>query len=965
MEKAKLVDTFIFPPPYGLASNWSRLPAPTLLPATSAAAHVLQTKVKTVPQRRQTGRERGREQARADALQAKQLSTGHLLCRVSPKPSVPAGGPLAAQLSQCWDTGGGSRSRAPADSSSGEDNREDQVPDVQGMRIRLEIHSPPAEAQREPAAGPRQGDMGKAAERESERRDGPPGQPRGLDEGPSLESLLPGNKPRSRKPDPLTPPPLPLLLSISPSSCTVPACTLNGPLCTSSSSSSSPSSSQPLAAAASSSSSSRHWAPPKGFWRLARPETLLLNGLGPRHAPAPPPAPPRDGGQKTEATSTSAAVVAVAAAAAVADGDADLFRFKHSDSLERYFDKHERTQREAGGGRRRTGSLESLSSLSPQSEPAAGVREQAEAKPRVCGRPKVRGRRSNREEREPGSRDSAGHTEADGKEEPKVSSLGDPGARSRRYGCSRVRFEDESETEAGSRLLDLLRERGRPGKTPEDPGKTRLKGTMVPDSADNAGSGSDEGWGHRSTSAPVPQSRQEEVISSTATATTSITVIKEIIVVVQKCEACGSIQPLTVTFAGAFVLGESEERGSGWRGSGFGKLRRRSLKGQSRLESGHGPYGPSWAQRRNSNPRNRTHPGRAVSFAPGSPVDLEHSVCEAPGGPTREPSRPPLPIKSALKSKNRSPAGRSSVQPQTAANQMGVEGCGSQHADLPESPETRREGPLTQGTPTTASLVPCIRPSSLKYCTARLTPDLPPAEHWDATPDGPARAEDLRSELLRAEHLKAEAQWEYIVDAPRKATGEHDGRPKLSLRRFFSSLGLNSVGKLVKGPRSSSMEQLSQPAGPRGALGAPGGVSPSPSPTRRPQHPVHIQRTPSLQSLHTVLPLAQLRKACSVQSLERRTERSTVLGEVQIPHGPAPSPVSSTQVELCGGLSAEDDPVLSRAMVRPVAGKVTQALPDGTLVLELTRPPNEPFGFLISRGKGRADTGHHLYSIIL
>lgn len=39
---------------------------------------------------------------------------------------------------------------------------------------------------------------------------------------------------------------------------------------------------------------------------------------------------------------------------------------------------------------------------------------------------------------------------------------------------------------------------------------------------------------------------------------------------------------------------------------------------------------------------------------------------------------------------------------------------------------------------------------------------------------------------------------------------------------------------------------------------------------------------------HQVLPLAQLRKASSVQSLERRTEHSTILGEVQIPYGLAP-----------------------------------------------------------------------------
>lgn len=72
-----------------------------------------------------------------------------------------------------------------------------------------------------------------------------------------------------------------------------------------------------------------------------------------------------------------------------------------------------------------------------------------------------------------------------------------------------------------------------------------------------------------------------------------------------------------------------------------------------------------------------------------------------------------------------------------------------------------------------------------------------------------------------------------------------DGRPKLFLRRFFSSIGLNSVGRLVKGGRSSSMEQLSIPTAPRAN-------SASPSPTRRPQPTIRIQRTPSLQTLHTV-----------------------------------------------------------------------------------------------------------------
>lgn len=51
--------------------------------------------------------------------------------------------------------------------------------------------------------------------------------------------------------------------------------------------------------------------------------------------------------------------------------------------------------------------------------------------------------------------------------------------------------------------------------------------------------------------------------------------------------------------------------------------------------------------------------------------------------------------------------------------------------------------------------------------------------------------------------------------------------------------------------------------------------------------------------------------------------------------------------------------VLVTRIVRPL-GRVTQAFPDGSLLLELIKPPNGPFGFVISRGKGRPDTGDFL-----
>lgn len=348
----------------------------------------------------------------------------------------------------------------------------------------------------------------------------------------------------------------------------------------------------------------------------------------------------------------------------------------------------------------------------------------------------------------------------------------DQGGRSRRYGCSptRVRFEDESEKEAESRYLDRMRQRGRSGAP-----KSKSKESNT----DSSSSGSERSRGHRSVSMPASQKQEGVGVSGEPT-----TVIKEIIVLVKKCEACGSVvrepqpvtspsnpqntelqhlgnpedprgkaapqwvppnkpeastrpkAPLTVTFAGAFVLGENKESSTGWKSSGFGKLRRRSRKGESRLESGHGPYGPSWAQRRNSNPRNRVNLSRAVSFAPDSPVTPEPGLLEASGG-LREPPAPSLPIKSALKSssRSRSAAGQSTVQFQMTSSQGGE---GSQHSVLLDSPEARRDSPvgLTQGTPATSIPVPCIRPSTLRYSPARLTADLPAVELWDATPDG-------------------------------------------------------------------------------------------------------------------------------------------------------------------------------------------------------------------------------------
>ncbi|XP_017277870.1 uncharacterized protein si:ch211-13f8.1 [Kryptolebias marmoratus] len=1050
--------------------NTSLLPPPPP-PPQSSAVHSLQTKVKSLTQRRTRGREREKDRERVEAEVQVSGPSGQTSSDLFLRQRPRGKGQLSVP-SNSW------RSGAAKDLSSSDEEEEVEV------QVRLEIHSPPVEV--------RTKQVGEENEEKTTEQNG--GQvrpltekPCGLGLGTSLESLLSDNSSSGKdEPSPPTPPPE---LSSSP---------------------------VPTSAPITSSSSLRHWAPPKGFWRVARPETLLLNGVGPHNIPPTLPlkdytrievraepqkkCKPSEPGNRNEVEG-------------VVDDTAASSQVKHSDSAEFYLDRREQREEDAvdsGEGpcssdicestspqsgvlgaelklkvkerayaklRERqqnckekedqpggesvdleedltyrvdykvSGDQDSLDSsdtkllaqelepylrsllvisdelpLSPRHEEAKRLLERARLKARSNHFKGDRPRRSHSDQRSTVKKQevespsmTAVQKDDETKEEPPAQTVSGPllvpakrdtspsdqASRPRRYGCSptRVRFEDESEKDAESRYLDRVRQRGRPGM----PKSKAKEGNTDPSS-----SGSERSRGHRSVSTPPSQKQDELIISNEAT-----TVVKEIIVLVKKCEACGSVvrepqpvsspsdpqnnepqqsanseesrgktspcrvpsnkpepstrpkAPLTVTFAGAYVLGEDKESSSGWKASGFGKLRRRSRKGESRMESGHGPYGPSWAQRRNSNPRNRVNLSRAVSFAPGSPVALEPQLLEASGG-LRESSTPPLPIKSALKSssRNRSAAGQSTVQ--FVPSSQGGEG-GSQ--SLLDSSETRRESPVSfsQGA-TMSSPVPCIRPSSLRYPPVRVTTELPSAELWDATPDGAglsgetgpgsefrglrslamSRPEDLRAELLRAEHLKAEALWEENPDGSRKL----DGRPKLFLRRFFSSIGLNSVGRLVKGGRSSSMEQLSLPTVPRAS-------SASPSPTRRPQPTIRIQRTPSLQTLHTVLPLAQLRKASSVQSLERRTERSTILGEVQIPYGLAPSP-ESPQFELHRTLSVED--VVVSRMVRPV-GRVTQALPDGTVLLELIKPPNGPFGFVISRGKGRPHTGVYVEKV--
>ncbi|KAL0966616.1 hypothetical protein UPYG_G00297480 [Umbra pygmaea] len=1064
-------------------SSPSPSPSPSPPPPPGSAVHALRSKEMALSQR-PGGRERKREKVRQDRrgseLQAGRPASSHAL----PRPRCRSRGEVQPPVpSQRFDQ--------KRRSSSSEDEVEEVV-------ARVQLHSHPTEL-------PRQQESQAALGREEV--GGPTGgvlgQPRGLGEGASLESLdnIQSDSTGVTKDDP-------------------------------------PSSKKPSSSSVPSSSSRRHWAPPKGFWRVARPETLILNGVDPQSAAGTQTTTPSLfilSGEEAPVTDTlpcpprRARLLSVGSAEEDQDEGEGFWNMLRSDSLDCYLERCDKRKAnepvDSTGGPRRSGSLESVCSqegtllpgntvaanlssrgrlanrqgksnaeekdtvdisylsvdpvdrrdvsldesafhgqdrvstfpqqerlylpksrirpddlpLSPRHEQAMLLLERARFKARSNyakgERPPTRRahsaqrhnpRRQQTVSDSPPVQKAVAVKAKDGLTDPPSSgSLLTPTnrdlsplGRNRLYGNSptRVRFEDESEKEAESRYLNRVKERGRAvAQKAKEKSKSTMEKKMEP-----------------TISITGPTPTLEEVGFSSAVSPQPA----ELVAGVRKCEACGSIlrdppgvEPKTatlqpgntedsqgkkvprwvppgqsdeapqpdqprsvrpkaagVTFGGVLILGEDREDGAeaglGDRTSGFGKLRRRSRKGENRLKrvgSGHGPYGASWAYRRNSNPRNRMNVcRRAVTFALGTPVALERPKAGALGNGTTS-----LPIKSALKSSSKTRGG----------GQPGVKLVPSAQHRLSNLDEEAGGGPLyhdqltteqqgegavstTSASPPGSDLVPCIRPSSLRYGPARTNPDHPTSELWDATADGagvalsgdtgrdqsaglseyhPAlrcvgvsRAEDLRAELLRSEHLKAEAQWEEGLEGARRSMAERDGRPKLLLRRFFSSIGLHSVGRLVKGGRSSSMEQLS--------VSVPRTSSASPSPIRRWNPNNGLQRTPSLQSLNTVSPLARLRKASSVQSLERRVERSTILGGVPVSYSLAPRAVQRA-------LSVEN--MLATRAVHSTGpmGRVVQALPDGTLLLELTRPPNGPFGFVISRGKGRPVTGVYVEQV--
>lgn len=287
--------------PTGFPINWSLITGPVPEPvfttpplsnpfslSQNSAVHSLQTKVKTFTQRRLRGREKDKERIDHEVQDG---SSSGIASEVLLRPKQRGKNQISITVPS-WRSGA-ARNLSTSD--------EDQEVEVQ---VKLEIHSPPAEAQGEMVFQGTQEANEDASENSKSQVS--------LIEGKSLESVLPG-----------------------------------------SSSSGKDEASRPLQAttiaSTTSSSSTRHWAPPKGFWKVARPETLLLNGVSPSSVPS---TLPTMDYTKTEANLKwkKAAETVNESDVGVAVDDADApSGMKHSDSMECYLDRCEQKEVEAKG----------------------------------------------------------------------------------------------------------------------------------------------------------------------------------------------------------------------------------------------------------------------------------------------------------------------------------------------------------------------------------------------------------------------------------------------------------------------------------------------------------------------------------------------------------------------------------------------------------------------------------------
>ncbi|KAM9619488.1 uncharacterized protein KIAA1614 homolog isoform 1-T1 [Morphnus guianensis] len=180
----------------------------------------------------------------------------------------------------------------------------------------------------------------------------------------------------------------------------------------------------------------------------------------------------------------------------------------------------------------------------------------------------------------------------------------------------------------------------------------------------------------------------------------------------------------------------------------------------------------------------------------------------------------------------------------------------------------------------------------------------------------------------------------HMVDEHHSSPSREPGRPASrkgssalasGLKKLLCSLSQSTKQRLGRF-RCYSMEQL-------------------PAPGSNPPDGPGMKKSPSLQSLRLMSPFCQPQKAVSVQSLHPFLGKAPRASAYLLPQ---------TAADRKGGsgprrsLSVEDIGVPGR--LRAV-GRVVEVFPDGTSQLELQRPPHGAFGFCVTSGHGRPDTG--------
>ncbi|XP_023959575.2 LOW QUALITY PROTEIN: uncharacterized protein KIAA1614 homolog [Chrysemys picta bellii] len=177
------------------------------------------------------------------------------------------------------------------------------------------------------------------------------------------------------------------------------------------------------------------------------------------------------------------------------------------------------------------------------------------------------------------------------------------------------------------------------------------------------------------------------------------------------------------------------------------------------------------------------------------------------------------------------------------------------------------------------------------------------------------------------------------------ASRKGGGSSASGLKKFFCTLSQSTKQKLGRF-RCYSMDQIPAEAP---------SLAPPPEAQADATDCSNLKKAPSLQSLRLVSPFCQLRKASSAQNLHSllgKADRSSFYLESK----PGESKAADRKAGAPPRRSLSVDDIGAPDLVRTV-GRVVEVFPDGTSQLELQRPPQGTFGFRVSSGNGRPDTG--------